>query len=100
MIRASTPTHFFELPSEYVDFVDKLLVTYSQNDEIVLEKTEKDATFEGQVFYYTLTQEETNLFKADVIVEIQIRVKTADGKALPSDIYRIPVKKVLNDEVL
>jgi hypothetical protein len=100
MRRASTPTHYFELPSEFEGNLEKVLVTYAQDNEIVLEKTEADLTFEGNVFYYTLTQEETNLFQDGVFVEIQIRVKTKDGISVPSDIYKVNVQKVLNDEVL
>lgn len=101
MIRASTPTHYFTLPTEYnIDNIDKILVTYAQKDKVVLEKTKEDVSFDGATFYYTLTQEETNLFEDNVFVEIQVRIKTSDGNALPSDIYHLPVKKVLNDEVL
>ena len=100
MIRASTPTHYFTIPEEFVNQIDKLLITYSQNDKIVLEKTEQDVDFDSNMVYYTLKQEETNLFREDEIVEIQLRIKTIHGNVIATNIYKIPCKRVLNDEVL
>jgi hypothetical protein len=100
MVRATTPTHYFTLPSGYEDNISELLVTYAQNLEIVLEKRKNDATFDGSIFYFTLTQEETNLFDANYSVELQIRIKTNDGQSVASPIYKMTVERVLNDEVL
>lgn len=100
MRRATTPTHTFSFPHEYVGKISKILVTYSQNGEQLLNKTEKDGTIDGNKFYFTLTQEETNLFNTTYYVEVQIRILTSDNVAVASDVAVEPCEKVLNDEVL
>jgi hypothetical protein len=48
----------------------------------------------------TLTQEETKIFKPKYDVEVQLRVLTADDRALATPKYKISVWDVINDEVL
>lgn len=100
MYRASTPTHKLSIPWGESDISD-LWLTYSQSDEIVLEKKYKnsDFTVEGNVWSVTLTQEETNLFKSDT-AQAQIRVLFTDGTSIPSKVFQLPVFPVLNDEVM
>lgn len=98
MKRASTPIHRLELPFAQAEIVD-LWLTYSQNDKIVLEKKKEDFTVEDRVWSVRLTQEETNLFKADT-AQAQIRVLFTDGTVLPSEIFAVSVGPVLNDEVM
>lgn len=100
MIRATTPTHIFTFPFSVNDYLSKILVTYSQNNKIILEKTLEDLTIEGNTGSYTLTQEETLLFSVGNTVQLQVRALTANSKAIASPIYNISVAKVLNDEVL
>lgn len=99
MMRASTPTHEFELECGK-ETIKRLLVTYMQNDKIVLEKTENDVSWNGNVAYCRLTQEETLKFDDKQSVEIQVRVLTVDGCAPPTQIFRLPCSRVLNPEVL
>ena len=111
MIRATTPRHSFIFkndPSEY----SKILITYAQGEEIVLEKNETDLTIEQKtnpcsgeiewIAYYRLSQEETNKFLASTekAVKVQIRALTTSGEALASEKKGITVYDVLNDEVL
>lgn len=98
MKRASTPKHYFRLPID-ASLVSKFLLTYSQNGKIVLEKTEENMTVEDGIWSVQLTQEETNLFKADY-ANAQVRILTTDGVCLPSQIFRLNVGPVLNDEVM
>lgn len=100
MYRATTPTHTFKLPFEYENYVSKILITYSQNDRIVLEKTEKDIKFNNNEISFTLTQEEANLFSCNEVVAVQVRVLTKNGTAMASKNHFIEVERVLNDEVL
>lgn len=105
MIRATTPTHTFGL-----SFKDKplerecikcLLLTYKQGGKIVLEKTEEDVDFYGNVMTCTLTQEETLLFDPEkAMVKIQLRVLTTDNHAPASRTFRVPLEDVLNPKVL
>lgn len=101
MIRATTPTHTFTFPDE-VNPADceRILVTYTQGGEKVLELTEDDATVDGQDVKYTLTQEQTKLFSDFRQAKVQVRVLTVYGDALASDIIPFTVNPVLNDEVL
>ena len=101
MFRATTPTHTFTLPID-TSRLSKILITYAQNGNIVLEKTEADCTLEGCNVSLTLTQEETLLFTTedDARISIQIRVLTADGKAYASEIEKEFARNCLNEEVL
>lgn len=99
MYRASTPTHLFDIGMNTAD-LEKILITYSQDGQIVLEKTKADCQLGETTISVTLTQEETNLFSSIGAVEIQIRVLTNGGKAIPSEVFAIPVSRVLNDEVM
>lgn len=99
MIRATTPTHRFTLPFNYAQYVKKILITYSQRGEIVLEKHENDVQIDGNIVSYKLTQEETKLF-SNGDVRIQVRVLTLNNEALASEKYSVHIDNVLNDEVL
>ncbi len=100
MYRASTPTHRMRIPWAKEEIKD-LWLTYSQNGEAVLEKKHSsgDFTIIGNEWSVTLTQEETNLFKADS-ADAQLRILFDDGTSLPSRVFRLPVLPVLNDEVM
>lgn len=110
MIRATTPKHTFifdEDPTLY----SRILITYVQNDKVVMEKNKEDLTFETVTTpcetteyhaWYRLTQDETKMFDATPgrQIKIQVRVLTPAGEALASDKKTINVQDVLNDEVL
>ncbi len=98
MKRATTPRHTFSIPID-PNTVAQILFTYAQNGDIILEKTGADAVNEGGAWTITLTQEETNLFQPDY-ADVQVRVLTVEGKAMASEIMRLNVGAVLNDEVM
>lgn len=111
MIRATTPKHIFTFDVNPEETFSEILITYAQNEKIILEKHKSDLTFEicdcfgGKPVYTAfvkLTQEETKLFAANPkgVVNIQVRAITEDGDAIASDIEQISVQNVLNDEVL
>jgi len=103
MIRATTPTHefvFSENPSSF----SRILITYSQDEKIVLEKEKSNLSFRqtetGEyVGSFRMTQAESNLFSPDP-VQVQVRVLRTDGEALASNKTTLKVEDVLNDEVL
>ena len=99
MFRATTPTHTFDIGTDAAS-LSKILLTYQQGGETILEKDKTELTCDGTVISYKLTQEETKLFKANRTVSVQIRFMTAEGTVIASDIMAIPVNRVLNDEVL
>ena len=57
MRRATTPRHEFTLPIDST-MIFKFLLTYTQDNKIILEKTESDMTVNGNVWSVELTQEE------------------------------------------
>ena len=106
MIRATTPRHEF-LFEDNPDTFSKMLITYSQQGKIVLEKTKEDMTFEtvnGEASSYLgwlrLTQEETKLFSDQMAASVQVRVLTTEGNAYASQIFQVHISHVLNDSVL
>ena len=107
MIRATTPLQEFTFETNPEDFA-RILITYKQDEEIILEKTKADLTFssnegeDGSVVYvaaFRMTQEEANLFAPEP-VRVQVRVLTSESEALASDITTMRVTDVLDDEVL
>ena len=107
MIRATTPLQEFTFETNPADFA-RILITYKQDEVIVMEKTQADLSFfsfigeDGIIVYvaaFRMTQEEANMFQPEP-VRVQVRVLTADGEALASDITMMKVTDVLDDEVL
>lgn len=107
VIRATTPTHYFTIETDPSLF-KRILITYKQNGAIVLEKTKDEISVAEEtedeetvyILSYRLTQAETKGFSMNFPVYVQIRALTFDGAALASDIVKIDVETVLNDEVL
>ena len=99
MFRASTPLQKFTFEFDVNQFIEKVLITYKQ-DEIIFEKTLEDCSVDGNSVYFTLTQAETNLLNPNLPVRIQLRVKTKNEKVLPSRIFLLSVNDVLNSEEL
>ena len=97
MWRGTTPTHTFTLPEgiRAQDFT-VIYITYSQNGSPVLEKEKSDMTLEGNVIRLNFSQADSLLFGAGP-VKIQLRAKTADGKAVASEIVTTTAKEVLKD---
>ena len=97
--RSSTPTHVFQFGFDPTEW-DVILITYSQENQVVLEKNKSDLTFEENTAFLTLTQAETKEFDPDLIVKIQVRVAKSNGTSFPSRITYVPVEDVLNDTIL
>ena len=109
MYRASTPRHVFYFDIDPDETFKKILITYSQDDAIVLTKTKEDLTFDAEntedgVLYqafFQLTQEETNRFnRKRPYVSIQARMLDRVNNIVTSPIVKVQVRKVLNDEVI
>ena len=99
MRRLTTPEHKFTLQID-PSVIGKIRITYAQNNAIVLNKEGNDVSIDGNIAKVKLTQEETKKFTADKEVEIQVRVLTLGNDALASDIIKVDVKRVLDDEVM
>jgi len=97
MRRATTPTHYFTLPSVASEYSD-IHITYSQRGTKILEKNKSDLTIDGKKVSFTMTQQETKLFDSGVAY-VQLRV-LIDDTALASEIMTFKVNPVLCDDVL
>ena len=104
MYRATTPTHSFTFDVDPETTFKTILITYAQKDKIIFEKGKSDLSFSeangGYVATLTLTQEETNMFKAGDAITVQVRALTYDGEAIAFDKLTMKVSIVLNDKVL
>ena len=99
MIQGTTPTHIFTVVLD-TESIDKLTITYAQNDVVVLKKTKADCVIEENKFIVQLTQEDTLKFRENATVQIQMKVRLESGEVLATDIKYQSLRKVLDKEVL
>ena len=99
MIRATTPTHYFNIPFDTSE-VKSCLVIYAQDDKEIFSKRTEDCVFNDNTISTTLTQEETLLFDCEKRAQIQLRVLTKSGASLVSYVKVVPVYRCFNEEVL
>ena len=104
MIRVTTPTHTFTLPIA-TSTCKEILVTYKQDDVLLEYHYENNIVPEGMAIggnnvVITMSQEDTKAFSPKVPVRAQVRVLTTADKAYASQIFRMSVRDVLNEEVL
>ena len=96
MYRGTTPTHVFTVGQDLSE-AEVLYLTYTQG-KIVVEKTKSDCTITETTIEVTLTQAETLSFaKSRGAVQVQIRARFADGKAVASNSMTVPVEDILKD---
>ena len=114
MYRATTPTHKFCFGKVNPDLFKEILITYAQNDAIVLEKKKQDLVITSEdvpvgditeTHYRAelkLTQEETNLFTVEHGNNITIQIRAIDNyeNVSASNKIKVSLQDVLNDEVL
>lgn len=99
MYRGTTPTLEFELPFECCEMI-KCHIAFSQNGEVVLEKTMNDCLQNGKLLSCKLSEEDTlKLDCSESILEIQLRVQCGEEK-LASEIIKTQVKRILKDGYL
>ena len=101
--RGTTPLHSFALPDELSGVeLSALYISYAQCGRVRLEKALGDAgvVASGGTITVQLTQEDTLAFSGHSEVRIQIRLKTANGDALASNIISVPVGEILKDGVI
>lgn len=123
-MRGTTPYHSFILPIK-AEEIDKIYLTYLQNDKVILDKTNEDVTITDIVDLYEnasmeelteeelnscqvvlhMSQEDTLAFKFYPAAEkniavIQVRLLTTDGEAYASDPVTERIMGVLKDGVI
>lgn len=82
------------------DTYSEILVSFEQNQQVVLNKTKNDITISGDVIEINLTQEETSNFESDSCCFMQVRCFADEYDAPGSAIFRIPVQRALSEEIL
>lgn len=118
MIRGTTPKQSFEFEPGVLDITDKIVITYQQGGEIILEKTiisdeypiyrvtETDVDPEtgetivisDSIVYY-LTQEETLRFET-VPYYVQLKALDNYSKVTATRRFRLPVLPILNEDII
>ena len=96
MRRGTTPTLTFNLPFNVED-IHYCEIYFSQNDELVFEKTMDDCVLEDNTLSVTLTQADTLNLDEEEKAEIQIRFVFIDGTVNATDIVKDKVNKILKD---
>lgn len=96
MVRGTTPTLKFIFPVN-TNLIEKCYITFVQGRDTVLEKTKEDCEVLETELHLPLTQEETLKFDDNDEIEIQIRVKTTDGKARATQIIKTHASRILKD---
>lgn len=108
MYQASTPLIRFLFPVDPDDAKD-ILISFTQNRNVILDKHKSDLTMLGEVTkrgknYYgatlRLTQNETNLFKGTMLVTVQIKMLTYNEEVLVSKTSSFVMADTMNDEVM
>lgn len=99
MIRGTTPRLVFEF-KHTVDFIKDLRITFEQNGEKKVEKKKDDVSFEDNKVIVKLLQEDTLAFSKAEVVEVQLKVLTVTGDVLATDVYKLMVQDILNEEIL
>lgn len=107
MRRGTTPTHNFTVPFE-IPSGSKIRIVYAQNDAIILERTTETCNVSSNSISVDLSDDETLLFDCQehfydgkvqqYPIEIQIGIKTPDGKKMWSDILKDTPERCLRKD--
>ena len=97
--RGTNPVNTFTLPFELIS-PQQVWLTYAQDDVIVIDKDKESIVVSGNTLTVHLTQDETLKLDHRKQVQIQIRILTADGVAIRSNIKEYSVSKILKDGVI
>ena len=100
MFKTTSWTIEVELPFDYVGYTKKTLITFKQLDKIVIEKTDSDITYNGNIVTCNLTPEETTLFRQNVQASVQVKMVLINNKTTATDIVYFMPENTLNEEVL
>ena len=103
--RGATPENTFTFPID-LSTADVVYITYNQCDRTVIEKEKDDISFSYDedagvyLLQIELTQEESLAFNDKHKVEMQIRGRYPDGRAVESTIMTTTVDRILKDGVI
>lgn len=100
--RGTTPVLKFDYPYTYADITDMTisfaqdgttLLTLSMGDDDIHNIADHEVSVE-------LTQEQTNLFKHNFPLEVQVKVKNTEGQVWVGDIEHYQVHRILDTEIM
>ena len=103
MRRGTTPTLVLEMPAEIpVKDLSELVLSIQQKNKEVIEKRLFDMSVDemANTLEVMLMQEETLLLQDSRIADVQVKVKLADDSVIASEVIRVPVGEILNEEVI
>ena len=103
MRRGTTPTLVLEMPGEIpVKDLSELVLSIQQKNNEVIEKRLFDMSVDEMTntLEVVLMQEETLLLQDSRIADVQVKVKLADDSVIASEVIRVPVSEILNEEVI
>lgn len=101
MNRGTTPTIYVHVPNTInTANVVQAWLSFAQDKRLLIDKDIDDATINGQIFAFTLTQEETLELDADIEVLGQFRILMNDGTALASQIAAMRLGDVIKEGVI
>ena len=90
MIRGSTPTFTFLLPSCAEDF-SEINIAFMQKELTVLDFPKDRLVLNGNTVSLTMTEQESLSFEDGIPTEVQIRLVKLNGVVLLSEIRRIHI---------
>ena len=104
MTQGTTPSYIFRFKDKTIDFseIDVFQITLKSCSSEITHNSEEPCVSidtEKKTISLTLTQEETLSFKEGE-AEVQVRGRFFDGVAFASKVYRVPVNRSLNKEVI
>lgn len=99
MFRGTTPTLEFVLPFN-TDLLEDILMTVAQKNVPLINKTMTDAECSENTVIIKLEQADTLKLNDKYDAHVQLRVKTKNGDAFASDIFRVAVSQILKDGVI
>ena len=98
MRRGSTPTFTVNMPAHSSCFSD-VTVVFVQNGNVILTIGNEDLSFDGYSLTFTLSEEQSFMFEAGHIAELQLRAQTTLGQVLVSDIKQIAIMKKYPEDI-
>jgi hypothetical protein len=99
MTPGATPTHTFNVPID-AEEIAAVRISYEQNGKILLSKNKEDCTLSGKQIIVKLSQEDSLKFDSNVIVRIQLKIRTTGDDVIISDIIKKTTNIVLDKAVI
>lgn len=103
MRKGITSTIIFTLPSEIsVSELVEARITVQQRNTVCANHSlsELEMDVENNALKLQLSQEEALRLTADRKAEVQLKIKVRGGAVLATDIHRVDVRDILNEEVI